>query len=156
MRNLSAICALTIAAALVVGCLNLGEKPTPGRTLLLSFPDLTSMSLTNASSATEIPQIREAVSFIEELFAKEGYQHISKATGVSTPGRIAVFAQMERRGFESYSNPILELDGRGLSVVFGELGYRGGHLHQETKRLANVIRSELSRKYGETRVKEGP
>ena len=151
MRTISGFALL--AATLVAGCGLLGEKPTPGRTLVLSFPEFATNSLSSSAPAAETPQIRQVLSYVEGLLTKEGYRRAPNPTEERDPDYIATFVQAEQRGFEAYCNPLIKVHRTDVLIIFAELGERGHSLHSETKRLAKVLRRDLSKEYGETRVR---
>src|SRR5947208_3066574 len=98
MRSARSIIGIAIlVATMAAGCIFLGEKRTPGRTLVLSFPELAANSLSNTSPTTEAPQIRQALLHVEGLLTKEGYRRAPNPIEERSPGYIATFVQVERR-----------------------------------------------------------
>jgi len=146
MKLMKRMIVLGCALLALTGCLE--TRFHTGRTVSLNLPAIaheTKISVTD-------PRVKEAIRLIDSALVSDGFTPDRNAPNGNEPDLIASYAKFDSAGFRQVGMPRVYLRGNKLDVVVVELGNRSGRSNAATKKSCELLRAELSRRFGSESV----
>jgi hypothetical protein len=136
---------------LLVGCLPLVDRPYMSRMIAVSFPAAEAQG--SESVSPNDPDVQEALRLIETLLVSEGFGTNTNRMDGNAHGFIVGYAKYNADGMRRVTGPDVYLENRQLEVVFTELGNRSSHFSASTREVFDLLRKQLSNRFGAQRVR---
>ncbi len=134
----------------LAGCC-FGDRVAASRTVSLHFP--ASENQSKVSFSANDTQVQEALNLIDRVLSTRGFVREASRADMKEQGLVSSYAKFSGTGLRAAGGPSVYVEGDRLRIVVVEGGNRNEPLSRMSKQLCELLRSELSGRYGSKRVK---
>ena len=134
---------------LLAGCF--GDRVAARRTVSLKFPVRDGQSRIRLS--VDDAQFLEALRIIDTVLKSKGFARDPNVQAENGQGFVASYAQYNGTGPRPIGGPMVYLEGDRLNVVVVNGGNRDERLNTTAKEICELLRRELSFRYGSKGVR---
>ena len=129
---------------LLAGCY-FGDRLPSSRTVALGFPAREGQSKVTLS--VNDAEVQEAMRIVDSVMLSNGF-----VRNPDEPGTLASYSKYNGTGPRPIGGPRVLLNGDRLDVTVVEGGNLNSHLSKDTKHLCDLLKKEMSNRFGAQRV----